>query len=121
MAVGAGCGDLGYPDIMLVLRWSLGSGQRPAVMAVGPAALPPPEYPPAFVSLNFISGLVGNGISGPLRVAVAGFEPTSSSRRWVCWARLPPGATPGAVTPPGVFLLCLRVEAGERMVCLEAA
>lgn len=43
MAVGAGCGDLGYPDIMLVLRWSLGSGQRPAVMAVGLAALPLPS------------------------------------------------------------------------------
>lgn len=53
MAVGAGCGDLGYPDIMLVLRWSLGSGQRPAVMAVDPAALPPPKYPHCFCLLEF--------------------------------------------------------------------
>lgn len=53
MAVGTGCGDLDYLDIMLVLRWSLGSGQRPAVMAVDPAALPPPKYPPCFCLLEF--------------------------------------------------------------------
>lgn len=50
MAVGIGCGDLGYPDIMLVLRWSPRIRPTPGRNGCGPCCPAPFQVPTLLLS-----------------------------------------------------------------------